>query len=90
MLPSCTTATYQIVQTADTVMILVEMPHDVRMIHLDNKPLPAGLRRGWDTRSVTGKATRWSSRPRACARSSTFLSAAAAAIATCPRARTSK
>jgi hypothetical protein len=35
---------YQIVQTADTVMILVEMPHDVRLIHLDNKPLPASLR----------------------------------------------
>jgi len=44
MLPVMYNSNYQIVQTADTVMILVEMPHDVRMIHLDNKPLPAGLR----------------------------------------------
>jgi len=44
MLPVMYNSNYQIVQTADTVMILVEMPHDVRMIHLDNKPLPAGMR----------------------------------------------
>ena len=44
MLPVMYNSNYQIVQTADTVMILVEMPHDVRLIHLDNKPLPAGLR----------------------------------------------
>jgi hypothetical protein len=44
MFPVMYNSNYQIVQTADTVMILVEMPHDVRMIHLDNKPLPAGLR----------------------------------------------
>ena len=44
MLPVMYNSNYQIVQTADTVMILVEMPHDVRMIHLDNKPLPAALR----------------------------------------------
>jgi hypothetical protein len=44
MLPVMYNSNYQIVQTADTVMILVEMPHDVRMIHLDNKPLPASLR----------------------------------------------
>ncbi|HKQ15316.1 MAG TPA: hypothetical protein VJT80_17905 [Steroidobacteraceae bacterium] len=44
MLPVMYNSNYQIVQTGDTVMILVEMPHDVRLIHLDNKPLPAGLR----------------------------------------------
>ena len=44
MLPVMYNSNYQIVQTADTVMILVEMPHDVRMIHLDHKPLPAGMR----------------------------------------------
>jgi hypothetical protein len=44
MLPVMYNSNYQIVQTADTVLILVEMPHDVRMIHLDNKPLPASLR----------------------------------------------
>jgi hypothetical protein len=44
MLPVMYNSNYQIVQTADTVMILVEMPHDVRLIHLDNKPLPASMR----------------------------------------------
>jgi hypothetical protein len=44
MLPVMYNSNYQIVQTGDTVMILVEMPHDVRLIHLDDKPLPAGLR----------------------------------------------
>ena len=51
MLPVMYNSNYQIVQTADTVLILVEMPHDVRMIHLDNKPLPASLRR-WMGHSV--------------------------------------
>jgi hypothetical protein len=36
---------YQIVQTPDTVMILVEMVHDVRYIHMDGRPhLPANVR----------------------------------------------
>jgi hypothetical protein len=51
MLPVMYNSNYQIVQTADTVMILVEMPHDVRMIHLDNKPLPKGMRK-WMGHSV--------------------------------------
>ncbi len=45
MLPVMYNSNYQIVQTADTVMILVEMPHDVRVIHLNGKPLPAGMRK---------------------------------------------
>ena len=45
MLPVMYNSNYQIVQTADTVMILVEMPHDVRLIHLDSKPLPVGMRK---------------------------------------------
>jgi hypothetical protein len=32
-------------------MILVEMPHDVRVIHLDGKPLPKGIRK-WMGHSV--------------------------------------
>jgi len=51
MLPVMYNSNYQIVQTADTVMILVEMPHDVRLIHLDNKPQPAGMRK-WMGHSV--------------------------------------
>ena len=55
---------YQIVQNKDTVMILVEMVHDARIIHLDGKPLPTNVRTV-DGRipSVAGKATRWWSRP---------------------------
>ncbi len=45
MLPVMYNSNYQIVQTADTVMILVEMPHDVRMIHLDDTAPPAGMRK---------------------------------------------
>jgi hypothetical protein len=41
MLPVMYNSNYQIVQSEDQVMILVEMPHDVRIIHLDDKPLPA-------------------------------------------------
>ncbi|HTE41474.1 MAG TPA: hypothetical protein VK629_11630 [Steroidobacteraceae bacterium] len=35
---------YQIVQTADAVMILVEMNHDARIVRLNGKPLPTGVR----------------------------------------------
>lgn len=51
MLPVMYNSNYQIVQTADTVMILVEMPHDVRIIHLNGKPLPAGMRK-WMGHSI--------------------------------------
>jgi hypothetical protein len=51
MLPVMYNSNYQIVQTADTVMILVEMPHDVRLIHLNGQPLPAGMRK-WMGHSV--------------------------------------
>ena len=51
MLPVMYNSNYQIVQTADTVMILVEMPHDVRLIHLNGKPLPGGLRK-WMGHSI--------------------------------------
>jgi hypothetical protein len=51
MLPVMYNSNYQIVQSADTVMILVEMPHDVRLIHLNGKPLPAGMRK-WMGHSI--------------------------------------
>ena len=56
---------YQIVQTKDHIMILVEMVHDVRIIRLGGEPLPATIFvPGWAIRSDDGKATRWSSRQR--------------------------
>jgi hypothetical protein len=51
MLPVMYNSNYQIVQTADAVMILVEMPHDVRIIHLDDTSLPDGMRK-WMGHSV--------------------------------------
>jgi hypothetical protein len=44
MLPVMYNSNYQIVQTQDQVMILVEMPHDVRFIHLKSKGTPKELR----------------------------------------------
>jgi hypothetical protein len=35
---------YQIVQTKDAVMILVEMNHDARIVRMNGKPLPANVR----------------------------------------------
>jgi hypothetical protein len=45
MLPVLYNNHYQIVQTRDTVMILVEMVHDVRVVRLNGKPVPAGVRK---------------------------------------------
>ncbi|MEQ1759622.1 MAG: hypothetical protein ABL986_14995 [Vicinamibacterales bacterium] len=46
MLPEPYNANYQIVQTRDYVVILVEMVHDARIIPLDGRPhLPAGTTR---------------------------------------------
>jgi hypothetical protein len=44
MMPVLYNNNYQIVQTKDTVMIAVEMVHDVRYIHLDGRPhLPSNV-----------------------------------------------
>jgi hypothetical protein len=51
MLPLLYNNMYQIVQTQDAVIIHVEMVHDTRIVRLDNKPQPAGLRQ-WMGRSV--------------------------------------
>jgi hypothetical protein len=45
MLPLMYNNTYSIVQTKDTVMILVEMVHDARIIRLGGKPLPKSVKR---------------------------------------------
>jgi hypothetical protein len=44
MLPVIYNSNYQIVQTPKHVMIMVEMPHDARIIHLDGAPLPDAIR----------------------------------------------
>jgi hypothetical protein len=44
MLPVIYNSNYQIVQTPKHVMIMVEMPHDARIVHLDGAPLPAAIR----------------------------------------------
>jgi hypothetical protein len=51
MLPVLYNNHYQIVQTKDTVMILVEMVHDARTVHLNGKPLPANVRK-WMGHSI--------------------------------------
>ena len=45
MLPLLYNNNYQIVQNRDTVLIMVEMVHDVRIIHLGGKPAPANVKR---------------------------------------------
>lgn len=44
MLPSAYNNHYQIVQTADHVLIVNEMVHETRIIPLDGRPPPAGVR----------------------------------------------
>ena len=63
MLPDVYNNNYQIVQSPDAVMILVEMVHDARVVRMDGKHLPGRSRRGWAIRSAAGKATRWWWRP---------------------------
>jgi len=47
MVPSAYNNNYQIVQTADTVVILNEMIHDVRVIPMDGRPHVPGKIRQW-------------------------------------------
>jgi hypothetical protein len=45
MMPVLYNNTYQIVQTPNAIMILVEMVHDIRVIHMDGRPhLPSNIR----------------------------------------------
>jgi hypothetical protein len=63
-------AAYQIVQNKDHVMILTEMIHDVRIIPLDNRPLPPaelkqwiGLSRGrWEGNTLVVETTNFNGR----------------------------
>ena len=60
MLPVLYNNNYQIVQTPDAVMILVEMVHDVRIIRMNGTHAAARTSAsGWAIRSAIGKATRW-------------------------------
>jgi hypothetical protein len=45
MLPLLYNNNYQIVQTRDTVSILVEMVHDTRVVRINGKPLPSNVRK---------------------------------------------
>jgi hypothetical protein len=45
MLPVLYNNNYQIVETPDTIIILVEMVHDVRMIRMNQKHLPPEMRK---------------------------------------------
>ena len=45
MMPALYNSDYQIVQTAGTVMILVEMVHDVRVIRMNAPHVPDGIRK---------------------------------------------
>ena len=53
----------QIVQTPDTVVIFAEMVHEARIVRLNSEHLPPRSAGGRGTRSVTGTATRWWSKP---------------------------
>ncbi|HEX6895648.1 MAG TPA: hypothetical protein VF146_10255 [Bryobacteraceae bacterium] len=44
MVPALYNSTYQIIQTKDTVMILVEMIHDVRVVRMNGTHKPASIR----------------------------------------------
>ncbi|MBV8731795.1 MAG: hypothetical protein JO336_18460, partial [Acidobacteriia bacterium] len=72
MLPSFYNNNYQIVQTKNYVMILVEMVHDARIIPLDNRPhLPSSVRewmgdsRGhWEGDTLVVETTNFSDKTR--------------------------
>lgn len=45
MLPTMYNSYYQIVQSPDSVMILVEMVHDARIVRIGGKPLPSSIKK---------------------------------------------
>ena len=68
MIPGFYNHNYQIFQTPDYVVILVEMIHDARIIPLDGRAhLPEGVASGWATRRARWEGTRSWSRPPASA-----------------------
>ena len=61
MLPVMYNSNYQIVQSANTVLIMVEMVHDARIIRLTGGTHPPDqpYASGWATMLAIGKVTRW-------------------------------
>ena len=53
----------RIVQTEDVILLNVEMNHEARVIRMNGTHDPPEIRKWLGIQSVTGKATRWSSRP---------------------------
>lgn len=71
MLPILYNNHYQIVQSPGYVMILVEMVHDVRIIRIDDDPLPANMRPWlgdsvayWDGDTLVVETTKFNSNQR--------------------------
>ena len=63
MIPTLYNANYQIFQTPDHFVLLMEMIHEARIVPLDGArtpPAPSGS--GWATAADGGRGTRWSSR----------------------------
>ena len=63
MLPLLYNNNYEIVQSKDTVAIVVEMVHDVRIIHIGGKHRTDGSGPGWAIPSAGTRARPWLSRP---------------------------
>jgi len=63
MLPLLYNNNYEIAQSKDTVAIVVEMVHDVRIIHIGGKHRTDGKRPGWAIPSAGMKARPWWWRP---------------------------
>ena len=84
MIPTVYNANYQILQTPDHFVLVMEMIHEARIVPLDGRPHASGARfgSGWATRAATGRATRWSSRR---STSTTASTAATTSPRTSPR-----
>ena len=61
MLPVLYNNMKRIVQTEDTVVILVEMAHDARIVRMNEEHDPPAVRKWLEIRSGTGTGIRWSS-----------------------------
>jgi hypothetical protein len=71
MLPALYNSDYQIIQTPDTIMILVEMVHDVRIIRMKNEHAPATVRQWlgdsighWEGDTLVVETTNFTNRTR--------------------------
>ena len=64
LVPALYNNNIEIVQSADTILIEVEMIHDARIVHMNAKHRPRLSASGSATPSDTGKATHWWSKRR--------------------------